>query len=414
MTLPQGQGGGSYHAPQKKKKKTSGQKHFEDFFMGSINGAKKKQHHKKVVAAKKKAAAAHKAQSHNYKNLPTGGGRAPEDKVHYPSKGHSSGGGGGGGHSAPKHHPAPKHHKGGGKKHGGGGGGGGGGGNLRKQASRIVQSDINNAVRALENEKKTRKGDLNFSLAKLDAMLRRSKGDLNHIYGEANENTAIQNAKINNTFNQGRAGVRATYGDLQNRLAANTQANASAGNAELARMGIQQAGLGRLGEDAANASNVAGINAANADTNLSTQQSGAAQIGGMLASMGTSSQAAAVGRATNARNDGVSEAMNAYRQDVAGIYDQERSEQLAKGGKVQELWQQMDDRRFQRKESNRNYALARRSQAFSENSSNNNFALSVSRFNSDNLWKSAAQRQEDRRQAALLRQQAAAAMAGGR
>lgn len=326
---------------------------------------------------------------------PQGGGRAPESYIHR--------GGGGGGH----HHHKKKHHK----------GGGGGGSSkprkkgvpLRTQAGRIVQSDINQAVKALEREKATRGKAKDFDIAKLTSLWQRQKGDLTHVYNEVDENTNLQNKKIDARFNTGRADVKGLFGSLAAKLAASASTNKSAATAEQNRLGIGQAGMGSFDADAANAQNTASVNAANSDANLGAMQTGAAQVGGMLSSMGHSSYAGAVGRSLNSRNDGIAEALNSYRASVDDIYNQERTEQGTKASKTQELFTQMDDRRFARQESNRNYALQKRSQQFSENSSNNSFNLSVSRFNSDNLWKAAAQRQEDRRQAALRRQQAAAA-----
>jgi hypothetical protein len=272
----------------------------------------------------------------------------------------------------------------------------------------MVQGDIDTAIRALEREKAKRGYDRDLAVGKANALFGRSKGDLEHVFGEVQENTAKNNKIIDDRYTKGRAEVSSLYGALNQKLGDTANSNRDAAMAELSRLGIQRAGLGNFDADAANQQGVASTNAANADANMNASQTAAAQVGGMLSSMGSSSLASAIGRATNTRNDFISDSENAYRADVSDIYDQERDEQLQKGSKTNDLWMQLDDRRFARKESNRNFALARQSQNFSQGMANNNFNLSVSRFNSDNLWKQAAQRQEDRRQAALRRQQSRA------
>ncbi len=316
------------------------------------------------------------------------------------------------------HTAAAKRHSGGGGGQGKGSGGGSGGGvgekGLRAQASRMVQQDINSAVRGLENEARTRNKQGQYDIAKLAALYDRSVGDLNHVFGEVSENTNIQNQKIDSRFNQGKTDLAAIYAGLRNRIGDSNSSARNAAAAEQARLGIQESGMGNFDSDAANAVNVANTNDANAQANMTTAQTAAAQIGGMISNMTGASLASSIGQAANTRNQGVNDVNEALRADLADIYNSEREEKLGKAGKVNDLWMQLSDRAFSRRESNRNYALARQGQAFSQGMQNSNFNLSVSKFNSDNLWKAAAQRQEDRRQAAIRRQQAAASRAVGR
>lgn len=287
---------------------------------------------------------------------------------------------------APKGRPAPKpkSKKGGGSKGGMGpyrGGSVGVSSNVsRDEARQMVQEENNNLIRELLQQAGAFKQDLKFDTNTANALFDRSKGDLNYIFNEANDYIGSRNNAIDGTYNKLKGDVGNIFSGLENTMQGTTNANRNAALQEQARLGLQKAGLGSFDEDANFARLQAQQQGAHAQANIGLQQSASSEIGNLLGSMSKASLASAMGRATNARQDAITEAQQSYRGNINSIRNDITNINKRTPQTVNELWESMKNNAFQQQ-------MERENADFQNQMAINSFNLDVSKFNSANFWK---------------------------
>ena len=342
-----------------------------------------------------------------YKPLP-----GEKKKKSYPngtSNGYRSVGTSGGSTSGAKHNPNTGGFKGGagGKGRGGRGGHGGGGGGrgitsnkkLMKQAKRYINKDIENYIDALQREKRAQHKDYRFNVNELESLYNRAKGDLTHVFGEANEQNALQTQAMLDRIMGTKADTTQQFDQLLSTQQGNTQQNQADLMAELSRLGVQQgADLGQFAADANFAQAMGQQSGANAQANLNMMSQSAGDIGSLLGQTANSSLAANIGRQLNLKNENIAEALHNYRGNVDDIFGEMRAARKERGNRVYDMYRDLEqtnyDRWFQNREANRANKLGW-----------SNFNLAASGQNADLMFQKAAMLQEQRQQAAYRRAQ---------
>jgi len=245
---------------------------------------------------------------------------------------------------------------GGGSRRGGSGGGGkkkkGGrksgrppGINMRA-ANNLVQQDINTQIRALRNQAQGQARARDFDISKLEALFGRTKGDLDYLFDEAKDFTTGQSAKIDQRFDETGASMNQLFNSFKTENQANTNSRRDAASAELARLGIQQSGLGKFDEDAAFAEGMSNTNQANNNANLAAMKFGADEIGQLLQGMATGSHASNVGQANTTKDQGIAQARQDFSQYMKGVTDKATEIQSTKFVKATDLAQQLQAQKF--------------------------------------------------------------------
>ncbi len=241
-----------------------------------------------------------------------------------------------------KHPKGPKgvKHKGKkGPKYYGGNGNGFKGVNVR-QLNRLVNSQLQQIMAPIRDEKKGVRREANDAIRGAENQYQRATGDLNHIFGETGSYISSRNADTAAAFDTARNNSTSNQAALIAQLGLNSQAGGV--DSELGRLGISgDAFAGGANADQQFAGMLANQQGANQQGNLDLMASAAGGIGNLLLGMNSGSQASALGQALNNRNDTVTELRDDKRDALADINDALREARGQRRGIFQELLQSL-------------------------------------------------------------------------
>lgn len=270
----------------------------------------------------------------------------------------------------------------------------------RQAAKTMVAQDNKQLIEGLFNQAKNFNEDYKYDLNKINAGYDRTKGDLNYVFNEAGDVIGAKNKAIDSRFAAGSDELKAIYDRLQQTMGQTSGDNRAAALAEQQRLGVQNTGMGRFDQDANWQQMLAQQSGANAQANNTLARNSASEAGNMLASMSAASLASAQGRATNARNDASTEALQGYRQNISGIRNDMSGVIKNTPNAVRELYDAMDDKAYQRWAETNQMDWQNQMAAAS-------FNLDVSKLNSSNLWAKRKATMEAARQRTAARQKQA-------
>lgn len=315
----------------------------------------------------------------------TGGAGGTTNSVSSANRYPSYSGGGGGGYT-------------GGYPSGGGGanyfGIGRGPGYNWKEARKIIREQTQGTIRELRRQRKGERRNMQFDVNKLNALFNRQQGDLNYIFGEAKDYIAGQGAKMDQGFNNARSSLENLYSQFAAESGAATAARRDAAMQELARLGIQQAGMGQFDADANAAALQMDTNQASANANLTAMQNATGSVGNLLSSMAEGSRVSALGRAENSRSDAIAQRRHEWNQFQNDILQQIINIKKQRPELIRDLALQLQQQRF-------GQFMDRAQANFGNQMSVNRFNLDLSQFNARNFWEKAQLEQEAAQAAAL-------------
>lgn len=340
---------------------------------------------------------------------------------------HSSAGGGGSHHAA----AARRRHNRNAKHHGKHGKHSRGSGNIsytpqgaykpnykrvHRQASDLVNSDINSNLRQIRQEARGASRQYRHGQRKIRTQGKRERGDLRHVFGEAADFLQNNRGEMNQRYDTAKGDTADLYNQLTATNDANTSKNKAAMQSEMDRMGIN-ASTRQFNEDSNFLQGMGNTDKTNALANLGTQQSGADAVARMLGSTMQGEKVSRIGQSYNTQGDQLSDLRQNYTDIFKNLQGEAHDTRADRASQIKELMMQLEDQNYQR--------FADTGQSNFENAmAANAFNLDVDKFNFDVkqnrqtlIQQRAAQRRRLRKQQTHHRhnqsQQAGANILGG-
>lgn len=166
-----------------------------------------------------------------------------------------------------------------------------------------IQNAFNEQIRQIEQQRameQTRRDQANQAA---EDLYRRSVGDANHVYDQTGAYVGEQNRAIEDLFKTSIAGNKEANTGLAATLAQLSQQNASGAGNELARLGIQGAGMGSYLQDAGLNESLSAQQSANEQSNLSLSNQGAIEVGKLLSGMNEGQRGSVLGNVLVTRDN---------------------------------------------------------------------------------------------------------------
>lgn len=151
-------------------------------------------------------------------------------------------------------------------------------------------------------------------LARMDTQSQYDKGtgDTTYVHGQVGGYINNMNSKIRSDYDANASRISAANAALQSQMGTTTDQNAGAATNEMARLGVESAGLGTMRDDSNFARLQAQQGGANSLLNNDMSKTNSQAVGDLLGGMNQGQYQSTMGRLANTRNDSLADLSNAF------------------------------------------------------------------------------------------------------
>lgn len=213
-------------------------------------------------------------------------------------------------------------------------------GSKRRKAAKIVDGQINRAIRELDADREDMGQDIRRHGLIVRNTYDRGNKDLDHVYGETKDFIGHQQGAIDARYNDNKNLQSAAQANLRSQLDSNFQNSYSGINDEAARLGISGSvnNMGLISNNE-NARNLADLQNASQATTLNLMNSGSSDIGNLIAGMNQGSYMSSKGQNLNRRNDDLAALRQQRNDELDKIRRSKRNTRASRGDLILQVLQ---------------------------------------------------------------------------